>query len=142
MEGNISLILIAIILPLQDYFVKTFFANSNLNYTTYRKSKARHTYTYDNGTELRKGDEILERRIGMTVYRAYSYHSWERGSNENWNGLIRDFFPKGTDFATITDEEVKRVEKNLNNRSRKRLDYLTPHEVFVLGMGLPSAVQV
>ncbi|MDO8303724.1 MAG: IS30 family transposase [Sedimentisphaerales bacterium] len=96
--------------------------------------KKRHTYTYDNGTELGKADEMLERRIGMAVYRAYPYHSWERGSNENWNGLIRDFFPKGTDFATITDKEVKRVESNLNHRPRRRLGYLTPHEVFVLGM--------
>lgn len=102
--------------------------------------KKRHTYTYDNGTELGKDDEALETRIGMTVYRAYPYHSWERGSNENWNGLVRDFFPKGTDFATITDAEVKRVERNLNHRPRKRLNYLTPHEVFVLGM-MPGAVQ-
>lgn len=100
----------------------------------------RHTYTYDNGVELGQEDAMLERKIGMTVYRAYPYHSWERGSNENWNGLIRDFFPKGTDFATITNEEVKCVERNLNHRPRKRLDYLTPHEVFVLGM-VPGAVQ-
>jgi len=103
--------------------------------------KNRHTYTYDNGTELGQEDAMLERRIGMTVYRAYPYHSWERGSNENWNGLIRDFFPKGTDFATITDKEVRRVEKNLNHRPRKRLDYLTPHEVFVLGIPPTGAVQ-
>ncbi|HEY5574401.1 MAG TPA: IS30 family transposase [Anaerolineales bacterium] len=103
--------------------------------------KKRHTYTYDNGTELGQEDAMLERRIGMAVYRAYPYHSWERGSNENWNGLIRDFFPKGTDFATITDEDVRRVEKNLNHRPRKRLDYLTPHEVFVLGKGPTGAVQ-
>lgn len=100
----------------------------------------RHTYTYDNGIELGKPDEMLERKIGMAVYRAYPYRSWERGSNENWNGLIRDFFPKGTDFAMITDEDVQRVESNLNHRPRKRLDYLTPHEVFVLGM-TPGAVQ-
>jgi IS30 family transposase len=103
--------------------------------------KKRHTYTYDNGVELGQEDGMLERRIGMAVYRAYPYHSWERGSNENWNGLIRDFFPKGTDFAMITDEEVRRVEKNLNHRPRKRLDYLTPHEVFVLGMNPTGAVQ-
>ena len=109
-------------------------------FRTIPKNK-RHTYTYDNGTELGKADEMLERKIGMTVYRAYPYHSWERGSNENWNGLIRDFFPKGTDFATITNEEVRQVERNLNHRPRKRLGYLTPHEVFVLGM-VPGAVQV
>lgn len=102
--------------------------------------KQRHTYTYDNGTELGQEDAMLEQKIGMAVYRAYPYHSWERGSNENWNGLTRDFFPKGTDFAMITDKEVRRVERNLNHRPRKRLGYLTPHEVFVRGM-LPGAVQ-
>jgi len=102
--------------------------------------KKRHTYTYDNGAELGKDDDRLGRRIGMIVYRAYPYHSWERGSNENWNGLIRDFFPKGTDFANITEAEVRRVERNLNHRPRKRLAYLTPHEVFVLGM-TPGALQ-
>lgn len=102
--------------------------------------KKRLTYTYDNGSELGQEDAMLERKIGMMVYRAYPYHSWERGSNENWNGLIRDFFPKGTDFAMITNKEVARVESNLNHRPRKRLGYLTPHEVFVLGM-VPGAVQ-
>lgn len=101
----------------------------------------RHTYTYDNGTELGKEDAELERKIGMDVYRAYPYHSWERGCNENYNGLVRDFFPKGTDFATISDREARRVEWNLNHRPRKRLGYLTPHEVFVLGI-TPGAVQV
>lgn len=100
----------------------------------------RHTYTYDNGSELGEEDADLERKIGMEVYRAYPYHSWERGTNENWNGLVRDFFPKKTDFATITDEDVERVERNLNHRPRKRLGFLTPHEVFVLGM-IPGAVQ-
>lgn len=102
--------------------------------------KKRFTYTYDNGTELGQDDEGLEEKIGMDVYRAYPYHSWERGSNENWNGLVRDFFPKGTDFGTITEKDVRRVERNLNHRPRKRLGYLTPHEVFVLGM-VPGAVQ-
>lgn len=94
----------------------------------------RYTYTYDNGTEIGKEDTDLEKKIGMEVYRAYPYHSWERGCNENYNGLVRDFFPKGTDFGTITDKDVRRVEKNLNHRPRKRLGYLTPHEVFVLGI--------
>ncbi len=103
------------------------------------KSK-RHTYTYDNGTELGKEDGELEKKIGMEVYRAYPYHSWERGSNENYNGLVRDFFPKGTDFATVSVQEIRRVERILNNRPRKRLGYLTPYEVFVLGKR-PGAVQ-
>jgi len=56
------------------------------------------------------------------------------------NGSVRDFFPKGTDFATISDEEIKCVERNLNHRPRKRLGYLTPHEVYVLGMSI-GAIQ-
>jgi len=93
----------------------------------------RHTYTYDNGTEIGKEDIDLEKKIGMEVFRAYPYHSWERGTNENYNGLLRDFFPKRTDFAMLKISDVRRVERNLNNRPRKRLGYLTPYEVFVLG---------
>ena len=100
----------------------------------------RHTYTYDNGTEIGKEDSDLEKKIGMEVFRAYPYHSWERGSNENYNGLVRDFFPKRTDFATLKTSDVKRVERILNHRPRKRLGYLTPHEVFMLGR-TPVAVQ-
>ena len=92
------------------------------------------TYTYDNGTEIGKKDDWLESKIKMSVYRAYPYHSWERGCNENYNGLVRDFFPKGTDFADISEKDVKKVERILNNRPRKRLNYLTPHEVFVKSM--------
>lgn len=102
-------------------------------FTLIPKNK-KSTYTYDNGTEIGKEDEHLEKKIKMDIYRAYPYHSWERGSNENYNGLVRDFFPKGTDFANITEEEVKRVERILNHRPRKRLNYLTPHEVFVKNM--------
>ena len=93
----------------------------------------KHTYTYDNGTELGENDIGLEQRLGMMVYRAYPYHSWERGTNENWNGLLREFFPKGMCFATLTQADVDRAVKLLNHRPRKRLGYLTPHDVFVLG---------
>jgi transposase, IS30 family len=93
----------------------------------------RHTYTYDNGTEIGKEDALLEKKIGMEVYRAYPYHSWERPCNEHFNGLIRDFFPKGTDFSRLSVSDIRKLEKNLNNRPRKRLGYRTPHEVFVLG---------
>lgn len=74
---------------------------------------------------------MLEEKTGMEVYRATPYHSWERGTNENWNGLLRQFFPKGTNFATITPYEVKQAVKLLNNRPRKRLGYMTPREVFM-----------
>ncbi|NCD18297.1 MAG: IS30 family transposase, partial [Actinobacteria bacterium] len=90
----------------------------------------RFTYTYDNGTEIGKEDESLEKKIAMEVYRTYPYHSWERGSNENFNSLIREFFPKGSTFATITQRQVKKVENLLNNRPRKRLGYATPKEAF------------
>lgn len=103
-------------------------------------SSKKHTYTYDNGTEIGKDDHDLEKRVKMEVYRAYPYHSWERGCSENFNGLVRDFFPKGTDFANVSDSEVKRVEKILNDRPRKRLGYLSPREVFMDGMD-PGAVQ-
>ena len=93
----------------------------------------RHTYTYDNGTELGEDDDRLEQMIRMSVYRAYPYHSWERGTNENWNGLLREFFPKKMRFATLTQADVDRAVKLINHRPRKRLGYLTPYEVFVLG---------
>lgn len=115
---------------------------ATLEYRFHRIPKEkRHTYTYDNGTEIGKEDADLEKKIGMEVYRAYPYHSWERGTNENYNGLVRDFFPKRTDFATLTTSDVKRVERILNNRPRKRLGYLTPHEVFVLGRSVGGAIQ-
>jgi IS30 family transposase len=103
-------------------------------------SSKKHTYTYDNGTEIGKEDRDLEKKVKMEIYRAFPYHSWERGCNENYNGLVRDFFPKGTDFATISDREVRSVERNLNHRPRKRLGYLTPYEVYVLRMA-PGAIQ-
>lgn len=102
-------------------------------------SQKRQTITYDRGTEFGGDDHVLEQRTNTTVYRAHAYHSWERGCNENWNGLLRYFFPKGTDFSILSQEDVERAVQNLNHRPRKRLNYLTPHEVFVLERD-PSAV--
>lgn len=90
----------------------------------------RHTLTRDNGPEFGDYDRTLEDHTGMGVYRAMPYHSWERGTNENWNGLMRQFFPKGTFFATITEYDVQRAVRMLNDRPRKRLGYKTPREVF------------
>ena len=90
----------------------------------------RKTLTRDNGTEVSGYDESLEKRTGLTVYHATPYHSWERGSNENWNGLLRQFFPKGTYFATIKQYQVDHAVRMLNDRPRKRLGYKTPREVF------------
>ena len=80
----------------------------------------RHTLTVDNGSENTCIDS-LETHLGIKCFNAHPYASWERGTNENTNGLIRWYFPKGTDFATISDEEVSAVETALNNRPRKRL---------------------
>lgn len=86
--------------------------------------------TYDNGVEFSAWREI-EKRTKATVYFADPYSPGQRGSNENLNGLIRDFFPKGTDFKTLTDDDIMRVEFLLNNRPRKRLGGMTPYEAYV-----------
>ena len=88
-----------------------------------------HTITADNGKEFAKHQEIAE-KLEISFYFCKLYHSWERGANENMNGLIRQYIPKGTDFSGITDEFVSWVENKLNNRPRKRLGYLTPNEKF------------
>lgn len=92
------------------------------------KNKKR-TLTLDNGSENARHKLITE-ALGTKCYFARPYHSWERGTNENTNGLIRHYFPKKTDFANVTEEQIKRVEDILNNRPRKRLKWLTPLEVF------------
>lgn len=92
--------------------------------------KARQTLTRDNGPEFGDYDQDLEDCTKMKVYRATPYRSCERGTNENWNGLLRQFFPKGMVFATITQYHVDQVVRLLNNRPRKRLDYATPRERF------------
>jgi transposase, IS30 family len=89
----------------------------------------RQTLTRDRGAE-NLGYEELERTLGIRCFFAHAYHSWERGSNENVNGLIRRFFPKGTDFRTLQDEEIQQVEYLLNTRPRKRLGWRTPYQVF------------
>jgi IS30 family transposase len=68
--------------------------------------------------------------LEATVVFATAYHAWERGVNENTNGLIRDFFPKGTDFSTLANAEVAKVERLLNARPRKSLGFRSPQEVF------------
>lgn len=88
----------------------------------------RRTITFDNGPENRDWHPI-EDATGARCFFAHPYHSWERGTNENTNGLIRDYFPKKTDFRTITDEEIAYVERELNLRPRKRLGWKTPLEI-------------
>jgi IS30 family transposase len=88
-----------------------------------------HTITYDNGKEF-AGHRKTAQCLQAHVFFATPYHAWERGVNENTNGLIRDFFPKGTDFTTIHPATVAKVERLLNRRPRKSLGFQTPNEVF------------
>lgn len=87
------------------------------------------TLTLDNGTE-NFGYEKIQKELQISCYFAHPYCSGERGTNENTNGLIRHYFPKGTDFALIQEEAIQAVERALNNRPRKRLGWKTPLEVF------------
>jgi IS30 family transposase len=87
------------------------------------------TMTFDNGKEF-AGFKELERGLAMRSYFAHPYHSWERGTNENTNGLLRQFFPKGMDFGKVTQSDVDIALELLNNRPRKCLHYRTPAEVF------------
>ena len=88
-----------------------------------------HTITFDNGKEFAAHQDIAH-ALKARIFFATPYHAWERGLNENTNGLIRDFFPKGIDFSTISNAEVARVERLLNARPRKSLGFRSPQEVF------------
>jgi IS30 family transposase len=88
------------------------------------------TFTADNGKEF-SGHEKIVKDLGGAFFCAKPYHSWERGLNEHTNGLVRQYFPKGTDFTKLTQDEVDVVEKKLNNRPRKVLSFRTPNEVFL-----------
>jgi transposase, IS30 family len=87
------------------------------------------TQTSDNGVQFNKLD-VVEEKLGIQVYYAYPYHSWERGINENTNGLIRQYYKKGSAFNDITQIELDQVTNMINNRPRKTLNYLTPSQVF------------
>ena len=87
-----------------------------------------HTITYDNGGEFAAHERVNE-VLGCSSYFAQPYHSWERGLNENTNGLIRQYFPKKMDLRNVSREEITFVEERLANRPRKTLDFMTPSEV-------------
>lgn len=88
-----------------------------------------HTITSDNGREFARHQHIAS-QLQADFYFAHPYASWERGLNENSNGLVRQYFPKGSDFTTITDEAIEKVMQRLNHRPRKTLGFSTPHQVF------------
>jgi transposase, IS30 family len=96
--------------------------------------KLRRTMTHDNGKEIAKAFDI-ETKTGIRVYVAHPRSPWERGTNENTNGLVREFFPKGTDFRLVTDADVTYVQELLNSRPRKTLDWATPSEVLLKTFG-------
>lgn len=92
-------------------------------------TQLRHTLTLDNGSECSQFPKI-EQHANLKVYFADPYAAWQRGTNENTNGLLRQYFPKGTDLRRISDEKIQAVVERLNHRPRKCLGYQTPHEVF------------
>ena len=87
------------------------------------------TITFDNGLEFAEHEAIAE-GLGADIYFAHPYASWERGINENTNGLIRQYFPKGTDFNDVTDDQIQAVMDRLNNRPRKTRGCRSPNELF------------
>ncbi|MDB4409120.1 IS30 family transposase [Akkermansiaceae bacterium] len=88
-----------------------------------------HTLTFDNVKEL-ADHAIIDGILRSASYLAHAYNFWERGLNEQTNGLIRQFFPKGTDFDRITESQIEEVEQKLNSRPRKCLERETPATLF------------
>lgn len=88
-----------------------------------------YTLTYDNGPEFSR-HQAINRALGSRSYFAHPYHSWERGANENMNGLLRQYFPKGQSMTQLTHRQIQNAVERLNNRPRKCLGYRTPYQVF------------
>ena len=93
------------------------------------KRHAAYTITADNGKEF-SGHKEISKALGVDFYFAHPYSSWERGTNENTNGLIRQYLPKGTEFGPVNDDKCQFIMERLNNRPRKCLGYRTPNQVF------------
>ncbi len=91
-------------------------------------AQLRRTLTVDNGKEF-ADFATLQKKLKVKVYFANPHAPWERGVNENTNGLLREFFPKGSDFSRISRSQVARAQRMLNNRPRKCLNYRSPAEV-------------
>jgi IS30 family transposase len=96
---------------------------------------ARLSMTYDQGREM-AGHALLTKETEVQVYFAHKGCPWERGTNENFNGLVRQFFPKGTDFNAVSDYQINKAQDLLNGRPRKVLDFDTPYEVFSRNVAL------
>lgn len=92
-------------------------------------TQMKKTMTYDNGSEMAQ-HKLFTKHTKIQVYFTHPYSPWERPTNENSNGLVRDYFPAGTDFSLVSKERLKQVQNQLNERPRHVLDYRTPKEVF------------
>jgi len=90
--------------------------------------RCRHTLTLDSGKDFARFGDI-KKKAGLSVYFGDPYSAWQRGTNENTNGFVRRYFPKGSDFSKISDTELAAVVKKINHRPRKCLGYRSPHEV-------------
>ena len=88
-----------------------------------------HTITYDNGKKF-ADHQVIAEETESSSYFAHPYHSWERGLNENTNGLIRQYFPKGSDFNKLHHSQIKTVQNKLNDRPRRCLNYETPNDIY------------
>lgn len=119
--------LLAKVLPKIEYSSSGFAAATEQCFTRITP-KYRKTLTLDNGPEM-KCPETIERSTGAKVYYANPYHSWERGTNENTNGLLRFYFPKKMSFAHLTQEQLDEAVHQINTRPRKRLGYKTPEQL-------------
>jgi IS30 family transposase len=92
-------------------------------------AEKRHSLTLDNGREFARPME-LERKLDLPIYFAHPYHAWERGTNENLNGLLRQYLPKGADLTQVTDPQLQSHVRALNRRPRKGLAFRCPFELF------------
>lgn len=97
----------------------------------------RHSATFDNGKEFSE-HEALSRHLNISVFFAHPYCSWERGTSENTNGLLRQYYPKGTDFDDVSHQDLACKTKSINDRPRKRHNYQTPSEFFFGQFRLPG----
>ena len=92
-----------------------------------------HTITGDNGKEFAE-HKTISNTLKVDFFFDKPYHSWERGANENTNGLIRQYLPKGLSFENVTDKDIEYIQRKLNNRPRKKLNFLTPNEFLSLNL--------
>ena len=103
--------------------------NARLEALIRRETRPVRTITADNGTEFHSY-KAIEQRLPVKFYFAAPHHSWERGSNENANGLIRQYFPKGVSMEDLTQADCDRIAAKINQRPRKRYDWHTPEDLY------------